>query len=114
MRIGNIRRRVAPVFVVGLLGPAVPLPAFAQDAMQSCIQQGFKPGSSGFYRCLQQSGGTDRPTTEKKQESGDAGSILGGSSDNAVTDYSGSSMEGASAPDPDLLKQLNSGSTPKR
>lgn len=114
MQIDNVLRRVAPVLVVGLLGLAVPPPAFAQDAMQSCIQKGFKPGSSGFYRCLQQSGGSERPTTEKKQESGDAGSILGGSTDNAVTDYSGSSMEGASAPDPDLLKQLNSGSTPKR
>lgn len=114
MSIGNIRRRVAPVFVVALLGPTVPLPALAQDAMQNCIQKGFKPGSSGFYRCLQQSGGADRSTTDTKPDSGDPGSILSGSADNAVTDYSGSSMEGASAPDPDLLKQLNSGSTPPR
>ena len=114
MSIGNIRRRVAPVFVLALLGPTVPLPTLAQDAMQSCIQKGFKPGSSGFYRCLQQSGGADRSAVDTKPDPGDPGSILGGSTDNAVTDYSGSSMEGANAPDPELLKQLNSGSTPTR
>ena len=112
MSIGNIRRRVAPVFVLALLGPTVPLPTLAQDAMQSCIQKGFKPGSSGFYRCLQQTGGADRSTTEQKPDSGDAGSIPDLRFRRADTMYSGSSMEGANAPDPDLLKQLNSGSTP--
>lgn len=82
--------------------------------MQSCIQKGFKPGSSGFYRCLQQSGGADRSTTDTKPDSSDPGSILGGPTANAVTNYSGSSMEGANAPDRNLLKQLNSGSTPTR
>lgn len=114
MSIGNIRRRVAPFLVAAFLAPASAIPALAQDAMQSCIQQGFKPGSSGFYRCLQKSGGSAQSETTQKSESGETGSKRNGSSDNTVPDFSGSTMDGASSPDPDILKQLNSGASPSR
>ena len=83
-------------------------PAWAQSVVQDCIQQGFKPGTAGFYHCLQQSGGSES-TESSPAEPGDPASILSGNPDNAVTDFSGSSMEGATAPDPNILKQLNTG-----
>lgn len=87
--------------------------AYAQSAGQACIQQGHKPGTAGFYRCLQEAGGGEAGSGGESQsgETGEAESILGGSPENAVTDYIGSTMSGATSPDPDILKQLN---TPAR
>jgi hypothetical protein len=84
--------------------------AQAQSVMDQCIQNGFKPGTSGFYRCLQEeSGSGDDSDLGSKEQSGEAGSILTGDPQNAVTDYSGSSMDGASAPDRNILKNFNPG-----
>jgi len=102
-----------------LAAVAAPRLAYAQTAgMQDCIQQGYKPGTAGFYHCLQEStassGGAGIPGTgvDNGPATGDVGSILKGQPQDAVTDYSGSSMEGATSPDPDILKQLNSGAKP--
>lgn len=108
MMIGKLRHTALVLSLATLVVSVATVPARAQSAVQECIQQGFKPGTAGFYHCLQGSGGsesTESPTTE----SGDPASILSGNPDNAVTDFSGSSMEGATAPDPNILKQLNTG-----
>jgi hypothetical protein len=83
-------------------------PAHAQSVMQDCIQQGFKPGTAGFYHCLQESTGAENPDSQNSG-AGDPASILSGDPDNAVTDFSGSTMDGATSPDPNILKQLNTG-----
>lgn len=88
-------------------------PAHAQSVMEQCIQQGFKPGTAGFYRCLQETSGSDGENTQDIP-SGDAGSILNGDPQDAVSDYSGSTMDGATAPDPSILKQFNPGGDPNR
>ena len=87
--------------------------ALAQGVVEECIQQGYKPGTAGFYHCLQ-SGSHSRSDSSQSPQSGEAGSILNGDPDNAVTDYSGSTMDGAPSPDPKILKQLNSGGQPNR
>lgn len=83
--------------------------AVAQDAGHACVQQGHRPGSAGFYRCLQEAGGSEASAGGEQQSGapGEAESILSGSPENAVTDYTGSTMSGATSPDPDILKQLN-------
>jgi len=88
-------------------------PAHAQSVMEQCIQRGFKPGTAGFYRCLQETSGSDRENI-KDTPNGDAGSILSGEPQDAVSDYSGSTMDGATAPDPSILKQFNPGGDPNR
>lgn len=83
--------------------------ALAQSAGHACIQQGHKPGTAGFYHCLQEAGSNQAGSSESQSgEAGEAESILSGSPENAVTDYTGSTMSGATSPDPDILKQLNS------
>ena len=85
--------------------------AVAQSAGHACIQQGHKPGTAGFYHCLQEAGSNQTGGSESQSQSGEAGeaeSILSGSPENAVTDYTGSTMSGATSPDPNILKQLNS------
>lgn len=82
--------------------------AQAQSAADSCLRQGYKPGTPAFYRCLQDKTAAQghKSGKLKSPDTGEAGSILGGSPDNAVTDYSGSTMSGATTPDPNILKQL--------
>ena len=105
---------------IALLTTVIPLavvtgasPVRAQSMMEQCIQQGFKPGTAGFYRCLQETSGSDGENTQDIP-SGDAGSILSGDPQDAVSDYSGSTMDGATAPDPSILKQFNPGGDPNR
>lgn len=88
--------------------------ALAQNAVEDCMEQGYRPGTAGFFQCLQSAEAARRQSEVESPATGEAGSILNGSPDNAVTDYSGSSMEGATTPDPDILKQLNSGTKPNR
>jgi hypothetical protein len=87
--------------------------ALAQTGANACIQQGHKPGTAGFYHCLQETSSSRSGGSGEAQngETGEAESILGGSADNAVTDYTGSTMSGATSPDPNILKQLD---TPRR
>jgi hypothetical protein len=93
------------------LGVAMTVPGFAlaQSTAQACIQQGHKPGTAGFYHCLEGGGNSGSGSLGEAQSSepGEPESILGGSPENAVTDYTGSTMSGATSPDPDILKQLN-------
>jgi hypothetical protein len=108
----RIVRPAATLPLLGLLlfGPAT---AAAQNTGQNCVDQGFKPGTAGFYNCLQSAGESD---SGLPQPSGDSDSDSGSQTDpdNAVTDFTGSTMDGATAPDPDLLKQLNGGSAAGR
>ena len=108
LMIGKMRHTALILTLATLAVSVSTVPVRAQSAGQECIQQGFKPGTAGFYHCLQGSGGSDS-TESPTPESGDPASILSGNPDNAVTDFSGSSMEGATAPDPNILKQLNTG-----
>ncbi len=97
---------IIPLAAFGITALAITPPAAAQEGYQTCISQGHKPGSNGFYRCLQSVRGSTSGTTTKKESSGSAGSIISGNSDDAVSGYTGGPIEGASDPDPDLLKQL--------
>jgi hypothetical protein len=104
------RRAAAVAALAVLLGSTG---ALAQNAIEDCMQQGYRPGTAGFYQCLQSATANQRGNEPESPDTGEAGSILGGSPDNAVTDFSsGSSMEGATTPDPEILKQLNTGSQP--
>jgi len=106
----HFRCAAAAATLTVLLGPTA---ALAQNAIEDCMQQGYRPGTTGFYQCLQNATANQRSGEQESPDTGEAGSILGGSPDNAVTDYSGgSSMEGATTPDPEILKQLNTGSRP--
>ena len=91
---------------VGITALVFTMPAAAQEGYQKCISQGHKPGSNGFYRCLQSVRGSATDASTKKGSTGSAGSIISGNSDDAVSGYTGGPIEGASDPDPDLLKQL--------
>ena len=112
MRTGTFRLTPSVLILSAAIAAAIGGPAFAQSVGQACIQQGHKPGTAGFYHCLQEgSGGGEAAGSgvePQGADTGEAGSILGGSPDNAVTDYTGSTMSGATSPDPNILKQLNS------
>lgn len=97
---------IMPFAAVGITALILMAPAAAQEGYQTCINQGHKPGSNGFYRCLQSVRSSAADSTTKKKDSGSAGSIISGSSDDALSGYTGGPIEGASDPDPDLLKQL--------
>lgn len=107
----SLLRRAAIVLTLTIA--ASPTAVHAEGAAEHCLAQGYRPGTAGYFHCIE--------TTESAQSSGldvsgngDAGSILRGTPDNAVTDYSGSSMEGATKPDPNILKQFNPGATPRQ
>lgn len=97
---------VLPFAAFGITALVLATPAATQQGYQTCISQGHKPGSNGFYRCLQTLQGSEKDSPAKKGTSGSAGSIISGNSDDAVGGYTGGPIEGASNPDPDLLKQL--------
>lgn len=87
-----------------------PSPSMAQSSPDQCIQQGHKPGTAGFYHCLQEGSsdsGSESSLVDTKN--GDAGSILKGDPQDAVSDYAGSTMDGATKPDPDVLKNFTPG-----
>ena len=107
MRFCTIRLTVATFFLSAALSAQ---PILAQSTGDDCVRQGFKPGTAAFYRCLQDSGASESGNNAKSQgpDTGEAGSILRGSPEGAITDYSGSTMSGATTPDPNILKQLNS------
>lgn len=114
MRIGTFRLMLGALILTTAVITFGCGPALAQSVGQACIQQGHKPGTAGFYYCLQEgsgarSAGGGEPQGGEPQgaDTGEAGSILGGTPDNAVTDYTGSTMSGATSPDPNILKQLN-------
>lgn len=104
-------RAAAMVLLGTLLCPAT---ALAQNPVEDCVEQGYRPGTIGFYQCLQSAAANQESSGPEVPDTGEAGSILNGNPDDAVTDYSGSSMEGATTPDPNILKQLNSGHPPKQ
>jgi len=108
MRFGTIRLMTATLFLGAALATVVANPALAQSTGDDCVQKGYKPGTAAFYRCLQDSAASGESSGSESQgpDTGEAGSILGGSPDSAVTDYSGSTMSGATTPDPNILKQL--------
>jgi len=108
----RIFRRALAVATLGVFLPAAA--AFAEDAVENCMQQGYRPGTPGFFQCLQAALANKRASEGENLDIGATGSTSPGNPDNAITDYSGSSMEGATSPDPDILKQLNSGSRPNR
>jgi hypothetical protein len=89
-----------------------PAPSLAQSAPDKCIQQGHKPGSAGFYHCLQENAADDTNESGLETKSGEAESILGGNPQDAASDYAGSSMDGATKPDPNILKNFTPGQTP--
>ncbi len=97
---------IMPFAALGMVASGFAAPAASQQNSQVCINQGHKPGSNGFFRCLQslQDSGTD--SSAKEGLSGTAGSAASSSSDGVLTGYSGGPIEGATDPDPDLLKQL--------
>lgn len=97
---------IMPFAAFGYTALVFTTPAATQQGYQTCISQGHKPGSNGFYRCLQSIRGSATDSSVKKGTSGSAGSIISGNSDDAVSGYTGGPIEGASNPDPDLLKQL--------
>ena len=102
----NFIHAILPLAAFGIIGIAVASPATAQKGYQTCINQGHKPGSNGFYRCLESARTSGADSSAKQGTSGSAGLINSGNSEDAVTGYSGGPIEGASNPDPDLLKQL--------
>jgi len=92
-----------------------PAPSMAQSTPDSCIQQGHKPGTAGFYHCLQEgSSASSNESSLVDTKNGDAGSIPKGDPQDAVSDYAGSTMDGATKPDPDVLKNFNPGRGPAR
>jgi hypothetical protein len=97
---------ILPFAAFGITALVHATPAATQQGYQTCISQGHKPGSNGFYRCLQSLRGSGADSSAKKGTAGSADSIISGSSDDAVGGYTGGPIEGASNPDPDLLKQL--------
>lgn len=97
---------IMPFAAFGITALAITTPAATQEGYQTCISQGHKPGSNGFYRCLQSIRASAADSAKKKESSGTAGSIISGDSDDALSGYTGGPIEGASDPDPDLLKQL--------
>ena len=107
MRFCTVRMTVATFFLSAVVCAQ---PALAQSTGDDCVRQGFKPGTAAFYRCLQDSAASESSNNAEGQgpDTGEAGSILRGSPDGAITDYSGSTMSGATTPDPNILKQLNS------
>lgn len=86
----------------------------AQSAPDQCIQQGHKPGTAGFYRCLQETQSDSGTESVLGSQNGDAESILRGNAQDAVSDYTGSSMDGATKPDPNILKNFDPGGRPGR
>ena len=103
-------RLLMPGVLSLVVAMAVPGFALAQSTAQACIQQGHKPGTAGFYHCLSEGGGSSGSGSlgeAQSSEPGEPESILGGTPENAVTDYTGSTMSGATSPDPNILKQLN-------
>ena len=108
----RILPRAAAIVLLGTL--LCPVTAFAQNAVEDCIEQGYRPGTIGFYQCLQSAAAGQESTGPEVPDTGDAGSNVNGNPDEAGTDYSGASMEGATAPDPNILKQLNAGHPPKQ
>lgn len=86
----------------------------AQSVGQQCIEQGHKPGTAGFYHCLQETSSRDSAKSGLESQDQDAGSILSGDPQNAVSDYAGSTMDGATKPDPDILKNFDPGRGPGR
>jgi hypothetical protein len=107
----HIFRRAMAIVALGVFLPTAA--AFADDAVEDCMQQGYRPGTPGFFQCLQAALANQRASQGESLDLGEGGSTSHGNPDNAVTDYSGSSMDGATAPDPNILKQLNSGTKPK-
>ena len=99
-----------------LLITAAWTPASAQQSSaEFCIGLGHKPGSANYYRCLEahqnvKPQGLDSLTKgsdgKKKDE---AENLLTGSPESALGEYPGITTEGATSPDPDLLKQLEQG-----
>lgn len=83
--------------------------AQAQSAPDKCIQQGHKPGTAGFYRCLQETQSDSGKGSALGSQNGDAESILRGKPEDAASDFSGSSMDGATKPDPNILKNFDPG-----
>lgn len=81
----------------------------AQSVPQQCIEQGHKPGTAGFYRCLQETPADSGSKSALGSKNGDAESILRGNPQDAVSDYAGSSMDGATKPDPNILKNFDPG-----
>ncbi len=102
----SLTHAIMPFAAIGFTALVATTPAAAQEGYQTCISQGHKPGSNGFYRCLQSVRGSATDSSKKKASSGSAGAIISGDSDDAVSGYTGGPIEGASNPDPDLLKQL--------
>ena len=107
-----MRRQTLQVTIASVLGCVIlalaPMPASAQSGSDTCVERGHKPGSAGFYRCLQglQTGGTSGLGALQNPRKSEAEKVLESAPDNAIGEFTGGAIEGASNPDPDLLKQL--------
>ena len=90
-------------------------PAVAQQSSPDfCIGLGHKPGSANYYRCIEahqnvQPQGLDSLTKGSAGKKDEAESLLTGTPEGALGDSPGITTEGATSPDPNLLKQLEQG-----
>jgi hypothetical protein len=115
MCFGTIRLVAAPLILGAALTAAGADAARAQSTGEDCVRQGHKPGTAAFYRCLQESGGSEGSSGGEGQGAEGSDSGLGaGVTDGTSTESSNSTMSGATSPDPDILKQLNSPRQPPK
>ena len=85
-----------------------------QSSPEFCIGLGHKPGSANYYRCLEahqnvQPQGLDNLSKGSGGKQGESESQLIRTPEAGVGDSSGVTTEGATSPDPKLLKQLEQG-----
>ena len=113
MCFGTIRLATATLFLGAALAAVGPESARAQSTGEDCVRQGHKPGTAAFYRCLQESGGSEASSGGEGQGAEGSDSGLGaGVTDGTSTESGSSFMSGATSPDPNILKQLNSPDRP--
>ena len=109
----RVNRKSIGVAVFLITAASTPASA-QQSSAEFCIGLGHKPGSANYYRCLEahqnvKPQGLDSLTkgTDKKKD--EAQNLLTGSPEGALGEFPGITTEGATSPDPDLLKQLEQG-----
>ena len=84
MCFGTIRIVTATLLLGAALAAGDPDSARAQSTGEDCVRQGHKPGTAAFYRCLQESGGSEASSGGEGQGAEGSDSGLGA----GVTDKS--------------------------
>ena len=112
----NLKRdyRRSMSLAVFLMAVAATAATAQQSSAEFCIGLGHKPGSANYYRCLEahqnvKPQGLDSLTKGTEGKKDDAESLLTGPPEGALGELPGITTEGATSPDPDLLKQLEQG-----